>query len=116
MVVKRHTSSEAESFPRLERAEGRDLAKQFQCPFIETSAKQRLNVDEAFSMIVKEIRKYNKVSCAHGRGMEGFVTQHVLFLICRNKLQVGLVRHLARLRVNSRRRKIKTRADAVAVA
>ncbi|KAK4051856.1 RAS1 protein [Microbotryomycetes sp. JL201] len=44
--------------------EGRDLAKQFGCPFIETSAKQRLNVDEAFSTLVREIRKYNKEQAA----------------------------------------------------
>lgn len=42
--------------------EGRDLAKHFNCRFIETSAKQRINVDEAFSNLVREIRRYNKVS------------------------------------------------------
>ncbi|OBZ72409.1 Ras-like protein [Grifola frondosa] len=41
-------------------SEGRDLAKHFGCRFIETSAKQRINVDEAFSQLVREIRKYNK--------------------------------------------------------
>jgi len=46
---------------RLHDAEGRDLAKHFGCRFIETSAKQRINVDEAFSNLVREIRKYNKV-------------------------------------------------------
>jgi len=40
--------------------EGRDLAKHFGCRFIETSAKQRINVDEAFSQLVREIRKYNR--------------------------------------------------------
>ncbi|KAI0346595.1 ras-domain-containing protein [Trametopsis cervina] len=40
--------------------EGRDLAKHFGCKFIETSAKQRINVDEAFTNLVREIRKYNK--------------------------------------------------------
>ncbi|OJA16402.1 hypothetical protein AZE42_05509 [Rhizopogon vesiculosus] len=40
--------------------QGRDLAKHFRCKFIETSAKQRINVDEAFSNLVREIRKYNK--------------------------------------------------------
>lgn len=42
-------------------AEGRELAKHFGCRFIETSAKQRQNVDEAFSNLVREIRQYNKV-------------------------------------------------------
>ena len=45
-------------------SEGRDLAKHFGCKFIETSAKQRINVDEAFSTLVREIRKYNKVRIA----------------------------------------------------
>lgn len=49
----------SDSFPPT--AEGRELAKHFGCQFIETSAKQRLNVDEAFSNLVREIRKYNKV-------------------------------------------------------
>ncbi|KAJ7593472.1 ras-like protein [Mycena floridula] len=40
--------------------EGRDLAKHFGCKFIETSAKQRINVDEAFSNLVRGIRRYNK--------------------------------------------------------
>jgi GTPase KRas len=42
--------------------EGRELAKQFQCKFIETSAKQKINVDEAFYSLVREIRKFNKDS------------------------------------------------------
>lgn len=40
--------------------EGQDLAKQFNCCFIETSAKSRINVDNAFYDIVREIRRYNK--------------------------------------------------------
>ncbi|EEB90804.1 hypothetical protein MPER_10944, partial [Moniliophthora perniciosa FA553] len=49
--------------------EGRDLAKHFGCKFIETSAKQRINVDEAFSTLVREIRKYNKDQQNTGRPM-----------------------------------------------
>ena len=41
--------------------EGRDLAKHLGCIFMETSAKQPINVDEAFYSVVREIRKYNKV-------------------------------------------------------
>ena len=37
-----------------------ELARSFGCKFIETSAKSRINVDNAFYDIVREIRKYNK--------------------------------------------------------
>ncbi|KAL5113414.1 RAS1 protein [Pleosporales sp. CAS-2024a] len=40
--------------------EGQNLAKTFGCKFIETSAKSRINVDNAFYDIVREIRRYNK--------------------------------------------------------
>lgn len=40
--------------------EGRDLGKHLGCRFIETSAKQRINVDEAFTNLVREIRRYNR--------------------------------------------------------
>ncbi|KAI9224983.1 ras family-domain-containing protein [Blastocladiella britannica] len=42
--------------------EGRDLARKFQCKFIESSAKQRINVDEAFYNLVREIRRYTDTS------------------------------------------------------
>jgi GTPase KRas protein len=38
--------------------EGRDLAKAFGCPFLEVSAKNRINVDEVFAGMVREIRRY----------------------------------------------------------
>jgi len=37
--------------------EGSDLAKSFGCPFLETSAKTRINVEESFFSLVREIRK-----------------------------------------------------------
>ena len=37
--------------------EGQDLAKAFGCPFFETSAKARINVEEPFYQLVREIRK-----------------------------------------------------------
>ncbi|KAF7846025.1 hypothetical protein BT93_L5547 [Corymbia citriodora subsp. variegata] len=39
---------------------GRELARSFGCKFIETSAKSRINVENAFYDIVREIRKYNR--------------------------------------------------------
>ncbi|KAJ1979922.1 RAS1 protein [Dimargaris verticillata] len=40
--------------------EGQALAKEFNCEFMETSAKMRVNVDEAFYSLVREIRRYHK--------------------------------------------------------
>jgi len=37
--------------------EGNDLARNFGCPFLETSAKTRINVEEGFFNLVREIRK-----------------------------------------------------------
>ncbi|KAG1444130.1 hypothetical protein G6F55_012434 [Rhizopus delemar] len=49
-----------ESDRQVSSQEGKDLAKQFGCQFIETSAKQKINVEEAFFEVVKDIRRYNK--------------------------------------------------------
>ncbi|KAI9320556.1 ras-like protein 1 [Dichotomocladium elegans] len=40
--------------------EGSDLARAFGCQFFETSAKLRINVDEAFYGVVRDIRRHNK--------------------------------------------------------
>ncbi|KAL1405548.1 RAS1 protein [Vanrija albida] len=40
--------------------EGRDLAKRFGAQCIETSAKQRVNVDDAFVAVVRAIRKFQR--------------------------------------------------------
>ena len=52
-----HSNASSHAFS----SEGRDLAKHYNCKFIETSAKQRINVDEAFSALVREIRRFSKV-------------------------------------------------------
>ncbi|KAF1990867.1 ras-like GTPase Ras1 [Aulographum hederae CBS 113979] len=49
--------------------EGLDLARQFGCKFIETSAKSRRNVDQAFYDIVREIRRYNKEMSSYPSGV-----------------------------------------------
>jgi len=48
--------------------EGRELAKQFSSRLIETSAKQRINVDEAFYNLVREIRRFNKDAHSQSQG------------------------------------------------
>ncbi|GAA5804851.1 ras-like protein 1 [Helicostylum pulchrum] len=53
--------------------EGKDLAKNFGCQFIETSAKQRTHVDEAFFEVVRDIRRYNKEQ--ETRGHDQFAIQ-----------------------------------------
>ncbi|KAL8692689.1 MAG: hypothetical protein Q9218_002338 [Villophora microphyllina] len=49
-------------------AEGEDLARSFGCAFIETSAKSRINVENAFYNIVREIRRYNKEMSSYPSG------------------------------------------------
>lgn len=41
-----------------------DIAKQYGVPFVETSAKTRLGVDDAFYTLVREIRKDVSIVCA----------------------------------------------------
>ncbi|RMZ77654.1 hypothetical protein DV738_g4220, partial [Chaetothyriales sp. CBS 135597] len=48
------------------REEGQALAQQFHCKFIETSAKNRINVDNAFYDLVREIRRYNREMSGYG--------------------------------------------------
>jgi len=45
------------------------LAKQFSSRLIESSAKQRINVDESFYNLVREIRRFNKE--AHNQNQSG---------------------------------------------
>jgi GTPase KRas protein len=44
---------------QVSKQEGEELARYFGCKFIETSAKTRINVDDAFYDVVREIRRYN---------------------------------------------------------
>ena len=38
-------------------SEGQDLARSFGCPFMETSAKTRVNVEESFYQLVRQVKK-----------------------------------------------------------
>lgn len=48
--------------------EGEQLARNFGCKFIETSAKSRINVDNAFYDLVREIRRYNREISGYSGG------------------------------------------------
>lgn len=57
-----------ESDRQVSSQEGRDLAKSFGCPFSETSAKQRIRVDDVFYDVVREIRRMNKEQEGRSKG------------------------------------------------
>jgi len=46
-----------ESERQVTTSEGQALARTFSCPFLESSAKSRINVEDAFFAVVREIRK-----------------------------------------------------------
>ncbi|KAL6071499.1 Ras-like protein rasG [Balamuthia mandrillaris] len=48
--------SDLEDQRQVATSEGSDLAKSFGCPFLETSAKTRVNVEEGFFQLVRQIR------------------------------------------------------------
>jgi len=47
---------------QVSKLEGDELAKSFHCPFFESSAKLRVNVDESFFQLVRQIRKEQDTS------------------------------------------------------
>jgi GTPase KRas len=53
---------------QVSRQEGESLARSFGCRFIETSAKSRIKVDDAFYDLVREIRRYNREMSSPGGG------------------------------------------------
>ena len=53
--------------------EGQELANKFGCPFYEASAKNRVNVEESFAALVREVRKKlaNDVEADAAKGGKG---------------------------------------------
>lgn len=64
--------------PSLLCIEGNDLAKEFGCPFMETSAKQRIHVEDSFYEVVREIRRMNKREQENSRAKPGQRDQYEL--------------------------------------
>eukprot|EP00004_Rigifila_ramosa_P009674 TRINITY_DN212_c0_g3_i1.p1 TRINITY_DN212_c0_g3~~TRINITY_DN212_c0_g3_i1.p1 ORF type:complete len:192 (-),score=49.61 TRINITY_DN212_c0_g3_i1:163-738(-) len=57
-----------ESDRQVSTQEGKDLAKTFGgCPHIETSAKERRNIDQVFAELVRECRKFENPKAAAGK-------------------------------------------------
>ena len=48
--------------------EGQELAKQWGCKFMEASAKEKINNEEVFHQVVREIRSEEKSSAKGGKG------------------------------------------------
>ena len=47
--------------------EGQELAKSFDCPFFETSAKERINVDEVFDGAIRELERWEPFLARAGK-------------------------------------------------
>lgn len=57
---------------KVSQQEGEELAAEFGCKFIETSARTRINVENAFYDLVREIRRYNKEMSSYPSGSGAF--------------------------------------------
>lgn len=49
-------------YREVQKADGEALAKKLGCIFMETSAKERINVDQAFHELVRSIKKHKSTS------------------------------------------------------
>jgi len=67
ILVGNHLERETERTVSVE--EGIRLAQEFGCPFIEVSSKARINIDEAFYGLVRDIRRFNTDPA--GRAVKG---------------------------------------------
>eukprot|EP01121_Diplochlamys_sp_Union-15-3_P016844 TRINITY_DN580_c0_g1_i1.p1 TRINITY_DN580_c0_g1~~TRINITY_DN580_c0_g1_i1.p1 ORF type:complete len:200 (-),score=24.47 TRINITY_DN580_c0_g1_i1:83-682(-) len=55
--------------------EGQELAKSYGCPFVESSAKTRVRVDDCFFELVKEVRRFESIQSSNPGGSSGTGTK-----------------------------------------
>ncbi|KAJ3212035.1 Ras GTPase [Dinochytrium kinnereticum] len=72
-VVLVGNKADLESHRAVASSEGREAAHHFGCPYIESSARTRVNVDEAFHLLIKAIRNEGRQSNTFGAGDRQFV-------------------------------------------
>ena len=51
-----------EAHREISKGEGELLARSWQCPFFETSAKERINIDETFHELVRRMKRYQSAT------------------------------------------------------
>ena len=62
VIVGNKLDSQSESDRVITEQQGMDLAQTLGCKFIETTVRERINVDEAFFELVREIRRFEALS------------------------------------------------------
>ncbi|KAJ3100680.1 Ras GTPase [Phlyctochytrium planicorne] len=66
-VVLVGNKADLEAYRAVSSHEAREASHSFGCPYIESSARTRINVDEAFHLLVRAIRNEGRTSMAQGR-------------------------------------------------
>jgi GTPase KRas protein len=64
----------------MDMAQAKDVAKSYSIPFIETSAKTRMGVDDAFYTLVREIRKDVSLEITYKRIWQGYSVRGQIIL------------------------------------
>ena len=60
--------SDLEMYRQVYTEQGKELAEHFQCPFIEVSSKDGINIEECSNLLLKEMETYRKLQKNHKQG------------------------------------------------